>query len=53
LNIVSVGYESVVVALTGAPSMENVWYEHLPFSSWLPSPTTCNPAQLSFNEGKS
>jgi hypothetical protein len=52
LNVVAVGYEPVVVALTGTTSTGKLWYEHLPFSSWLPSSTSCNPTQLSLNEGR-
>jgi hypothetical protein len=51
LNVIAVGYESVLISLTGQTSTGKLWYQHLAFASWFPAATSCNPAELAFNEG--
>jgi hypothetical protein len=53
LNVIAVGYDTVVVTAAGQPSSGHLWYENVAFASWLPPAMVCNPAQLTQNESTS
>ena len=53
LNIISVGYDYVQVPSNTYNATQKMWYERLPFAeSIVPASLICNPAQLSWNQGK-
>jgi len=51
LNIISVGYENVEILSSAFNATQTLWYQHLPFGNHAPPSLTCNPSQLSWDEG--
>jgi len=51
LNVISVGYENVEILSSSYNATQTLWYQHLPYGNRAPPSVTCNPTQLSWNQG--